>query len=1637
MVNSSGRETDGATPAQTGADPADLDGIAIIGMDGRFPGANSTEEFWQNLTGGVESIKAFTDEELLAAGVPLATINDPNYVKAGSVLSDIDHFDAAFFGISPREAKSMDPQHRILLECAWGALEDAGYNSETYDGRIGVYTGTSLSTYLHHNLLENEEFLKLAGGLQIEIGNDKDFVPTRISYKMNLTGPSLSINAACSSSLVSVHVACQGLLDQECDMALAGGATIQVPHGKGYWYQPDGIESPDGHCRPFDANAQGTIFGSGVGMVVLKRLEDAVADRDPIYAVIRGSAINNDGALKVGYTAPSVDGQAEAIAEAQAIADVDPETISYIETHGTGTGMGDPIEMTALSQVFGAETDKKGFCAIGSVKGNIGHLNRAAGIIGLIKTALALKHKQLPPSLHFEKANPLIDFERSPFYVNTALQDWQSNGSPRRAGVSSFGIGGTNAHAVLEEAPRLSATGAIDRPNQLLVLSAKTQSALETATQNLAEHLKQTPELTASVLADTAFTLAVGRQAFNHRRIVVAKTGEDAIASLEAPQAPNAFTGKPGSGSQSVVFMFSGQGSQYVNMARGLYEQEPVFRDEVDRCAQVLQPLLNLDLRQLIYPDAEQAETAAEKLQQTAITQPALFVIEYAVAKLWMDWGIEPAAMIGHSIGEYVAATLAGVFSLEDALALVAARGQMMQDLPAGSMLAVFLPQAEIMPLLTPELALATSNSPKVSSLSVSHADFVALEQRLQAQGVEYRRLKTSHAFHSQMMEPILEDFTARVAQLTLNPPQRPYISNVTGTWITAAEATTPGYWAKHLRQTVRFSEGLELLLQEPDRVLLEVGPGPSLRSLAKQQPAAASCTILASVRHPKEEAEDDAILLQTLGQLWIAGVEIDWNNLYDLSSHQRLTLPTYPFERKRFWVDPEPKSATVSVQLNQLLEQSDVSAEERSLLQKLLGRLEQSEGTTSDTSTTYSPDWLYQLAWQPQPQQTLSATATAGTWLILADQSGVGKALAEQLTQHNQQCALAYAGDGYTALADNTWQLNPNDAAQFEQLLNDVISASSSPFKGVLHLWSLDTPSTSELTAASLTSAQALSTGSALHLVQALSKNHVNAGASNRGNNIAPKVWLLTQNAMPVGESQVSLSIAQSPIWGLGKVVALEHATLWGGLIDLGQNPNNSLSAITTEILTNSSEDQLAFRNTERYVSRLASADIVNAENPEQQTVEINSNGTYLVTGGLGSIGLQVAGWLVEQGAKNLMLVSRRPASDSANAAITRLKEAGAIVQIGQADIADLDAIAQVFQTIQTSMPPLKGIFHTAGVTAQNTIQDTSWKDFDTVCRPKVQGTWNLHQLSNALTLDFFVSFSSIASVWGSKGQSAYAAANQFLDSFAHFQNQRQKQEKQPGYRSVAVNWGPWAESGMASDSVKTTLSRMGVNPLPSKPAIEALNRLLSASSTTSQTIVADINWPVFKDLFEANGQQPLLEQIGIAAASEATTPAQSVASETPLEMLQSAPAENRTALLVTYLREQIAKTLSMSPAQLDPDQALNYMGLDSLMAIELKNLIKKQLQVEVPTARFMSGLSVNSLAALVSETLPIGQDHEQSSDNQSSQVTEGAESTADSQADTSPQDATTQQMLDSVDQMNDDEVDSLLQSLLADGVT
>ncbi|HET9477695.1 MAG TPA: MupA/Atu3671 family FMN-dependent luciferase-like monooxygenase, partial [Pyrinomonadaceae bacterium] len=823
-------------------------------------------------------------------------------VKAEAVLEDVELFDASFFGFTPREASTLDPQHRIFLEESWAALESAGYNSETYRGRIGVFAGESMNSYFLHNLYPNRKLLNSLGPAQVVIANDRDYLATQVSFRLNLKGPSLSIQTACSTSLVAVHLACQSLLNRECDMALAGGVSISVPQGLGGHYQEGGIISPDGHCRAFDANARGTVKGSGAGVVVLKRLADALDDRDTIHAVIKGSAINNDGAMKVGYTAPAVEGQAIVIEEALALSSVEPETIGYVEAHGTGTALGDPVEIAALTQAFCSGTEATGFCAVGSVKTNIGHLDAAAGVAGLIKTILALEHKQIPPSLHFEHPNPNIDFANSPFFVNTELRRWDTDGRPRRAGVSSFGIGGTNAHVVLEEAPASSSVDSSGSPH-LLVLSARTQNALAQASTNLANHLEKRPGLD---LADVAYTLSAGRREFEHRLAVVCRDRADSIATLSALNRSRVSIGAARYEKRPVAFMFPGQGAQHVGMGDALYEREPVFSGELDHCAELLRSRLGVDLREIIYANDLPSAEAAARLAETRFAQPALFAIEYALAKLWIEWGVVPQAMIGHSIGEYVAACLAGVFSLEDALRLVTARGEIMQRLPRGAMLTVSLTPEEAEPLLNEQLSLAAVNSPSLCVLSGTIEAIDQLERRLSSEGVICRRLHTSHAFHSVMMEPALEEFTALVRSVERRAPQLPYLSNVTGKWITEAEAVDPSYWARQLREAVQFSAGMAELLNDPAIVLLEVGPGQTLATLASQQPHdPLDRMAFASLRSPKDEQSEIELFLKTVGRLWLAGVEIDWSRFYAGQPRWRVQLPTYPFERQRYWIDP------------------------------------------------------------------------------------------------------------------------------------------------------------------------------------------------------------------------------------------------------------------------------------------------------------------------------------------------------------------------------------------------------------------------------------------------------------------------------------------------------------------------------------------------------------------------------------------------------------------------------------------------------------------------------------------------------------------------------------------------------------
>ncbi len=873
--------------------------VAIIGMAGRFPGARDVGQLWESLRAGAEAVTFLSDEELLQEGVDPALLADPGYVKAAVLLEETDLFDAAFFEIPPREAETIDPQQRLFLECGWQALEKAGYAGTGCS--VGVFAGSTHNSYLLHNLLGNPGAMAAVGTYALSLASEKDFLSTRLSYKLGLEGPSLTVQTACSTSLVAVHLACQSLLAGECDLALAGGVAVRALQKIGYLYQPGGISSPDGHCRAFDARAQGMIGGQGVGIVVLKLLESALADGDHVHAVIKGTAINNDGALKAGFTAPRRDGQARVIRAAQLRAEVDADSIGYVEAHGTGTPLGDPIEVAALTRAFRAGTGRRGFCAIGSVKTNIGHLDAAAGVTGLIKTALVLEHREIPPSLHFETPNPEIDFAASPFYVNDRLRAWPSTGAPRRAAVSSFGIGGTNAHAILEEAPEAEPSGP-SRPWQLLLLSARSAPALEEGTRRLASFLAQAPDTS---LPDVAYTLQVGRKAFEHRRMLVCSQVRDALDVLEGREAERLLSSHREPARRPVAFLFPGQGAQHAGMGRGLYATEEVFRREVDLCARLLLPHLGRDLREIF--------TSGEELRETRIAQPALFVVEYALARLLSAWGIRPWAMIGHSVGEYVAACLAGVFSLEDALALVAARGELLQSLPGGAMLSVELSAAELDPLLgtAPGLSIAAINAPGLCVVSGPEPALADFEAGLQERGTASRRLRTSHAFHSAMMDPVLAAFAERVARTPRREPQIPYLSNRSGDWVTPAEATDPACWVRHLRDTVRFGDGIARLLAEPAAILLEVGPGGVLGGLARRQIAAGSDhAVIAAMRHPGSAEPDQAVLLRALGRLWLAGAEIDWPAFQQGERRRRVELPTYAFQRRRYWIEPSHRRA-------------------------------------------------------------------------------------------------------------------------------------------------------------------------------------------------------------------------------------------------------------------------------------------------------------------------------------------------------------------------------------------------------------------------------------------------------------------------------------------------------------------------------------------------------------------------------------------------------------------------------------------------------------------------------------------------------------------------------------------------------
>lgn len=876
-------------------------GIAVIGVAGRFPGASSVADFWRNQLNGIESIRTFAREELQGSN---GNASGAKFVPARGVLEDVDLFDADFFGIYPREAALMDPQHRIFLECCWEALEDAGYAAATAEN-VGVFAGCAMPTYFLSTLCANPQFVReFTRGYQVEnyselLGNSQDFLSTRVSYKLDLHGPSFTLQAGCSTSLVAVCQACESLRSRACNMALAGGVSVTFPQARAARYQDGGMISPDGHCRAFDAAANGTVFGSGAGVVLLKRLEEALRDGDHIQAVIRGFAVNNDGSAKAGYTAPSIEGQVRVIEAAQRDAGVAPEEIGYIEAHGTGTPLGDPIELAALDQCFRKHTAKRGFCALGTAKTNVGHLDVAAGITGLLHAMQIVRDGEFPPTLHFHRSNERFCLAESAFFVNQERSKWAASGSLRRAGVSSLGVGGTNAHVILEEAPQRQGS-ASERPAALLIASARSESALGRPAANLAAHLRAHPE---ADLRDVAYTMQVGRKAFPFRRAVVTTTATQACDALTG-DAKRAITGQATNQQPSVVFLFPGQGSQRPGIAHDLYKTERVFRDLVDQCCELLRPHLGRDLRELLC----ERTGADAAIHRTEFAQPAIFVLEYALAQLWMSWGIRPSAMLGHSVGEFAAAALAGVLTLQDATALIATRGKLIQALPGGAMLAVRMPERKLQALLPEDLVIGAVNSPSTCVVSGTFRAIEEFERQLEAQGVASRRLTASHAFHSPMMEPALAAFGEQVQSVRMGSPAIPYVSSLTGNWFQEADLRDPLYWVRHLREPVCFSPGVSLLLREANTIFLEVGPGKVLSSSVREHhtPGVVFPQVIASLPDIFRERNAYESLLSALDSLWVAGVQPDWEALYLGEQRCRVPLPTYPFERKRFWIDSD-----------------------------------------------------------------------------------------------------------------------------------------------------------------------------------------------------------------------------------------------------------------------------------------------------------------------------------------------------------------------------------------------------------------------------------------------------------------------------------------------------------------------------------------------------------------------------------------------------------------------------------------------------------------------------------------------------------------------------------------------------------
>lgn len=1485
------------TPVSEGNEP-----IAVVGLGCRFPGAPNPSAFWDMLlqqTNGVGEIPHNRpDLESLRGSGRSST-------QKGGFLDEVDQFDPSFFGISPLEAEAMDPQQRLLLEVAWEALATAGCQPEKLSGSAtGVYLGIANVDYAR---LPNEA--QSEHGAYYGTGTAASIAANRLSYMLNLQGPSMAIDTACSSSLVALHQACTALRQRECDLALTGGVNLILTPDLTLTFDKAGMMSATGACKTFDAGADGYVRGEGCGMVILKRLADAQANNDRILAVVRGSAINQDGRSN-GLTAPNGTVQQKVIRAALSRAGVAPADVGFVETHGTGTPLGDPIEFGALQAVLSHDRSDQSPCLLGSVKTNLGHLEAAAGIAGFIKVVMALKHQTIPPNLHFETSNPNINLDKAPFDIPKTPQPWQAiNGQKRLAGLSSFGFGGTNAHVILEEAPEPKTSSRLEeKPSHHLIhFSAPRAADLKVQAKTLVDYLKTHQEANA---ADVAHSVNIGRQDFEHRLVV------SAASAHEMAQAFEAFAnGKQGlwearqhtSTDVSPVFLFSGQGSQYREMGKELYRSQPVFRQTMDHCSDLLEPHLGYALVSKLYenPVDDQA------LSQTALAQPALFALEYALYKLWESWGVQPSAVIGHSLGELVAAVIAGVFSLEDGLRLVAARGHIMQAQPSGgAMASVFTDEETLLPLMAtfPNLAIAAFNGPKQCVLSGPEACMTSILARLDEKGIRHQRLPVSHAYHSVLMEPALEPFRAVAETVTYHPPKLPLIGNLLGTQA-SSEIAHADYWVRHIRQPVQFARGIRHLLDAGKRTFVEVGPGTSLLSISRRcfsKMEVEESQFLPSLRQNRSAWDT---MLETLGQLYLHGTSVLWSGLDQTNARKLLPLPAYAWQKQRYWL-PTTHKMTVS------------------------------------HPQTLPSTFQHELTWEPKPVIRKDAPPKAhGSWLIFSDTRGLGMNLAAQLRSRGETCFVALPGEEFRQVDAHAFQLNPANPADIAQCLDHVAGSLQTPLRGVLHLWSLDATNTTQTNLAELEVAQILGVGSALELVKLL--------PGQKEMQDVP-LWFVTKGAQALA-GETTNAIAQAPLWGWARSLPLEYPNIHRRLVDL--DPEASLDAsaqILIEALDHGDrEDQVVYRHHDRYAARLQTKQL------DQATpFTWRKDGSYLITGGLGNLGMQIAAHLVKQGVGQIAFTGRSAPSKAVSQKLEAFERQGIEILVVQADIADEKAVTHLAETLESQKVPLRGVIHAAGTSDLKTMESMTRDDLWAVFHAKMRGTWLLFQAFKDQNLDFFFMLSSVSSVWGAKGLSHYAAANHFLDAFAHY-------GQSVGLRTIAANLGPVDGGGMATSDKATrqTMENMGLRFLHPEDVTRGIDQLLR--SDASQSLIADVDWATFGRIYAASHDSPLFENL---------SPQTVMTNEDDLflETLKTSAIPQHMDLMVDHVAHHVARIMKLRNEDLpDPNKGFFDLGMDSLMVLELKARLQHSLNLEIDTTAAFEYTTVNTLAAFLLETL------------------------------------------------------------------